>query len=57
MELLLIKDAASILGVKESTFRTWINRKQIPDSCIFRIGNTVRIKKTKFSNWVENGSI
>lgn len=57
MELLSIKDAASVLCVKESTFRTWINRKQIPDSVIFRIGNTVRIIKSKFFNWVENGGI
>lgn len=57
MELLSIRDAASILSVKESTFRTWINRKQIPDNVIFRIGNTVRIIKPKFENWVINGGI
>lgn len=57
MELLSIKDTASILGVKESTFRTWLNRGQIPDNIIFRIGNTVRIIKPKFENWVVNGGI
>lgn len=57
MELLSIKDTASILDVKESTVRTWINRKQIPDDIIFRIGNTVRIIKPKFENWVTNGSL
>lgn len=57
MELLSIKDASSILGVKESTFRTWITRKQIPVEVIFRIGNTVRIIKPKFENWVVNGGI
>ena len=57
MELLSIKDASNILGVKESTFRTWINRKQIPVEVIFRIGNTVRIIKSKFENWVVNGCI
>jgi excisionase family DNA binding protein len=57
MELLSIKDAASILCVKESTFRTWINRKQIPNSVIFRIGNTVRIIKPMFENWIMNGSL
>ena len=55
MELLSVKDAASILSVKESTFRTWINRKQIPDCVIFRIGNTVRIIKSKFENWINGG--
>lgn len=57
MELLSIKDTASILDVKESTVRTWINRKQIPDDIIFRIGNTVRIIKPKFENWVTNDSL
>ena len=57
MELLSIKDTATILNVKESTVRTWINRKQIPDEIIFRIGNTVRIIKPKFENWVVNGSL
>ena len=57
MELLSIKESAEILSVKESTFRTWINRKQIPDSVVFRIGNTVRIIKPKFESWIENGSL
>lgn len=57
MELLSIKDISSILDVKESTIRTWIKRKQIPDNVIFRIGNTVRIIKSKFENWVANGGI
>lgn len=57
MELLSIKDTANILGVKESTVRTWLNRGQIPVDVIFRIGNTVRIIKPKFENWVTNGSI
>lgn len=57
MELLSIKETAELLGVKESTVRTWINRKQIPIELIFRIGNTVRIIKPKFENWVTNGGI
>lgn len=57
MELLSIKESADFLRVKESTLRTWINRKQIPDSIIFRIGNTVRIIKPKFEDWVLNGGI
>ena len=54
MELLSIRESADLIRVKESTFRTWINRKQIPDSVVFRIGNTVRIIKPKFENWIEN---
>ena len=57
MELLLIKDAAAFLNAKESTVRTWINRGQIPSEVIFRIGNTVIIKKDKFEKWICDGSI
>lgn len=57
MELLLIKDAAEYLNAKESTVRTWINRGQIPSEVIFRIGNTVRIKKDKFEKWICDGCI
>lgn len=57
MELLSIKETADIMGAKESTVRTWINRKQIPPVVVFRIGNTVRIKKDKFEKWVDDGCI
>lgn len=57
MELLSVKDIANALQTKESTVRTWINREQIPSVLIFRIGNTVRIKKDKFEKWVENGCV
>lgn len=57
MELLLIKDAALFLNAKERTVRTWISRGQIPPEVIFRIGNTVRIKKDKFEKWIADGSI
>lgn len=57
MELLLIKDAALFLNAKERTVRTWISRGQIPSEVIFRIGNTVRIKKDKFEKWIADGSI
>ena len=57
MELLSIKESAELIRVKESTFRTWINRGQIPDYVVFRIGNTVRIRKAKFEDWIENGGL
>ena len=57
MELLSVKESADLLGVKESTFRTWLNRKQIPEGVVFRIGNTVRIKKAKFESWIEDDGI
>lgn len=57
MELLSIKETGEIMGAKESTVRTWINRKQIPPIVVFRIGNTVRIKKDKLEKWINDGSI
>jgi excisionase family DNA binding protein len=57
MELLSIRETADLMGAKESTVRTWINRKQIPPVIVFRIGNTVRIKKDKLEKWVSDGSI
>ncbi|MBO7735005.1 MAG: helix-turn-helix domain-containing protein [Methanobrevibacter sp.] len=55
MELLSVAEVAKIMSVNERTLRTWINRKQIPDSVIFRIGNTVRFVRSKFENWVNGG--
>ena len=57
MELLSIRETADIMGTKESTVRTWINRNLIPPVIVVRIGNTVRIKKDKFEKWVSDGSI
>lgn len=57
MELLSIQEVADLIDAKVSTVRTWINRKQIPDAVIFRIGHTVRIKKDKFEKWVSDGCI
>ncbi len=52
MQLISIKETANLLQTKESTVRTWINRKQIPPELVFRIGNTVRIRLDKFNKWV-----
>lgn len=53
MKLISVKEAADLLCAKESTFRTWINRKKIPPELVFRIGRTVRIRLDKFNKWVE----
>ena len=53
MQLISTKETANLLGVKESTVRTWINRGQIPSSIVFRIGNTVRIRLDRFNKWVD----
>ena len=55
MQLLSIKAASDLLAVKESTLRTWIARKQIPQNVVFRIGNTVRIREEQFNRWI-NGN-
>ena len=52
MQLLSIKEVADLLRTKESTVRTWMNRKQIPAECIFRCGNLVRIRQDKFRKWI-----
>lgn len=56
MELLEIKDVLPILKCNANTFRTWINRKQLPDGLILEIGNTKRIRKNVLEKWV-NGEI
>lgn len=52
MQLLSIREAANMLQTKESTVRTWIRREQIPPVCVFRVGNTVRIRLEKFNMWI-----
>jgi excisionase family DNA binding protein len=57
MKLLSIREVADRLSTKESTVRTWINRGQIPEEIVFRIGNTVRIREEKFNRWVNGECI
>ena len=57
MKLLSIREVADKLATKESTVRTWINRGQIPEEIVFRIGNTVRIREEKFNRWVNGECI
>ena len=57
MQLLSIKETAERLSTKESTVRTWINRGQIPETIVFRIGNTVRIREEKFNRWINGECI
>lgn len=54
MELMTIQDAAKLFMVKESTFRTWINRKKIPESVYKKIGETIRIKKAPFLEFINS---
>ena len=51
MDLLSVKEFAEELRKPESTIRTWIRRKEIPEYCYKYIGKTIFIKKDKFIEW------
>lgn len=53
-ELMTVQEAAALYRVKVSTFRTWINRKQIPESVYKKIGETIRIKKPQFLEFINS---
>lgn len=42
--IMRIKDFSKMMGISESTIRTWKLRKEIPESCFKKIGGTVFIK-------------
>jgi len=54
MELMTIEDAAKVFCVKPSTLRTWIYRNQVPKEILFRIGNTLRIKKKQLEEFINS---
>lgn len=56
LQLLTTRQVSELLAVKESTIRTWINRKVFPDDTIIRLGNTVRFRENKLGEWL-NGDI
>lgn len=45
VELLTVQEVADIIQVKYKTLWNWINGGKFPQEAIFRMGNTVRIKK------------
>ena len=57
LQLLTIRQVSELLAVKESTIRTWINRKIIPDEVIIRLGNTVRFRENKLGAWLNYGDL
>lgn len=57
LQLLTIRQVSELLAVKESTIRTWINRKIFPDSVIIRLGNTVRFRENKLGEWLNYGDL
>ena len=52
MELMTIPEVAVYFDVKPHTVRNWIRRKQIPNEAVFKIGATVRIKKSVLENFI-----
>ena len=56
LQLLTTRQVSELLAVKESTVRTWINRKVFPDETIIRLGNTVRFRENKLGEWL-NGNL
>lgn len=54
VELITIKEAANVFKVKPSTFRTWIYRKQIPESTYKKVGATIRIKTKQFGLFINS---
>ena len=57
LQLLTIRQVSELLAVKESTIRTWINRKQFPDNVIVRLGNTVRFRESALGEWLNYGNL
>lgn len=57
LQLLTIRQVSELLAAKESTVRTWINRKIFPDEVIVRLGNTVRFRRSKLEEWLNYGCL
>ncbi len=58
VELLTVDEAAKVFRVQSSTLRTWIYRKQVPSTILFRIGNTVRVRKKQLDEFINSeGSV
>ena len=54
MKLLTIKEASEILKAKESTIRTWVNRKIIPETTYIKIGSSLRFIESNLEEWITN---
>ena len=52
MELLEINDVLPILKCNEQTFRSWLDRGNLPKDLVLRIGRTIRIRKAILDKWL-----
>ena len=47
-----IKDIAKMMGISESTIRTWKRDGAMPQELFKKIGGTVFVIKPKFDEWI-----
>jgi len=56
IELLTVAELSKVMKVKEDTIKTWVRRKQIPQSVIFKLDNTkkgtIRFIAEKVKLWL-----
>lgn len=60
IELMTTEDVANFFKVKRSTVDSWVNRKQLPESIMFKIvgkKSPRRFIKSRLEEWVLNGSL
>lgn len=46
-----LEEAASYLGVKPATIRTWIKKKEFP---AHRVGKLLKFKRSEIDDWVNS---
>lgn len=54
------EDVAELFKVKRSTVDSWVNRKQLPESIMFKIAGDKsprRFIKSKLEEWILNGGL
>lgn len=54
---LSIPEMSILLGVGEHTLRRFFERTQECQNCLLHVGTTVRIKKNKFFDYLDNNEI
>ena len=50
--ILTVEEAASMLKVKATTLRTWINRNNIPKDLYKKIGGTIRFSRRAIEEYM-----
>lgn len=57
LQLLTVEEVAQLLGVKESTIRTWIRRDIFPPQCLLKLGGAIRFREKFLEEWFNNGNL